>query len=674
MKMCKYIKKKNIWILIIIFLAILFLQSMIFMSFDDYGYGSLSYVIGNKYNSNGGVSYSIIDIFKFLKETYFEWAGRILGQFMLIQSLQIGEWFIKLIQAIIIFITLLLGTKVFCNNKHTTKMIFTVAIFFCIPVKILKLSLFWYAASTIYFWPFLFFIIGLYLIKKEINGIKQGLLFILGVMAGLSQEQVGLAFCAFLFIVILWDYIIKNKTIEKQKIIFFIGIIIGYLILVIAPGNFVRMSDSSSRGMLEKGIISIFYLSLKMILPNLVAMSRTLIYTFIIGLVSLLLYEKSFEIKWIEKSKKVTLILLIFTQILLLVDTNEYNNITLYIVQIINIVILIIGIFMVAFLCENELIISLIVAAITSLIPIIVSPYFVDRMLLPMYVFYVFLLISLLEKAILDNKDKDYLRKMPLYIILFMGICGYSCITYGYFQNSIPKNLNNHILKQVKNEINNGKDISSVYLYKNINEIYTGTQPYEIDYTHDIKSYFDIPEEIQIIFEPLPEKNVFKLLYMILKDGNKEIQNLKFISEIDTINHKKDISNKLVGAYALEAYSDNSFYWIQRNSRFNIKNKDITKKGLKIILDIPKENILQANKCINEINTKIYINNQLVKDLYLQDGYQEINISSHELLDIGNDKYIINIKSDFDFSPSEIGINRDSRRFFAKVYYVGANI
>lgn len=143
---------KKLLVLALIFIAILLLQSMIFMSFDDYGYGALKYSIGDKYNILGGTDYSNKDIFLFLKETYFKWAGRILGQFVLIKCLQTGEMFIKFIQSIMIFITLTVGIKVFADNKSYINNVFLVSvIFFAIPVRILTLSLFWYAASTIYF-------------------------------------------------------------------------------------------------------------------------------------------------------------------------------------------------------------------------------------------------------------------------------------------------------------------------------------------------------------------------------------------------------------------------------------------------------------------------------------------------------------------------------------------
>jgi len=677
-KIDKYVNKK-ILILSGIFLAILFLQSMIFMSFDDYGYAALKYVIGNKFNPNGGMDYSTIDILRFLKETYFQWSGRILGQFMLIKSLQIGEWFIKLMQAIIIFITLIMSTKVFCNNEnYNKKIVFMTAIFFCIPVSIMKLSLFWYAASTIYFWPFMFFVLGLYLIEREVSKQKKMLIliliFILGIMSGLSQEQVGLAFCSCMFIVILWNYIIKNKLNFSREVLFFVGIVIGYIILIIAPGNVVRMSDRSSGGMLEKNIILVIYNALKMLLPNLILVSKSLIYNFIVAFTIFLLYKRKFKINWIEKSKQLVLVLLLFTQILLLIDISQYHKIVLYGAQISNIIILVMGILMIALLYEDKKLAGLIVASVSSLIPILASPYFVDRMLLPIYVCYVFIFAILLDKTILQDQNNIIgWKKVLCYIILIMGLTGYLCMIYGYFENSIPKNINNKIIKEAKKDIDEGKEISTIYLYRNINEMYTGTQPYELDYTSDIKSCYGIPQKVTMVFELFPVDNPWKALYLVLKGGNEELQRLRSVSEVNAMDNSEDISNLLFGFYNLEKYSDHAFYWAQKETKCNLKNDKITENGLKIILDVPKDNILQANTNLEYIEAKIYINDNFVKNVQLEEGKQEIKVKAQELPKVGDNIYKIELKSQFDFSPNEIGLNSDSRRFFAKIYYIGSD-
>lgn len=666
---------KKLLVLALIFIAILLLQSMIFMSFDDYGYGALKYSIGDKYNILGGTDYSNKDIFLFLKETYFKWAGRILGQFVLIKCLQTGEMFIKFIQSIMIFITLTVGIKVFADNKSYINNVFLVSvIFFAIPVRILTLSLFWYAASTIYFWPFAFFVLGLYLTKldKQKSYIGMFFIFLLGIASGLSQEQVGLAFCIFMFIIILLNYI-ETKSLQKsfKGIVFFSGIILGYLILIAAPGNFVRMSDATSNSMINKNILDLINDSFKTLIPNLLLVSRSLIYNCIIIFSVILLLKKNFENSYkFEKIKQILISIMVFTQVLLMVDITQYNNSVIYIVQILNIIVVIAVGFFISLLYKDNNIIALIIACFSSLIPILVSPYFVDRMLLPMFVFFVFILTVLIEKSV--ESYSSYFIKTMKYIMIIMGIAGYICITYGYFQNSIPRYINNCIIKDYKQELSEGKKINSIYLYKNINETYTGTQPYEVDYIDDIKSYYGINQKTDIIFQDFPIKNPWKALNFILKKGYRELEYIHVIKEINTSNNVEDISNYLFGYYNLEEYPDNNYYWVKKQSKCILKNNRIGKYGLKVVLDVPEENILKSNADMEKLHLDIYINDKLVANTQLSNGKQEIKINGKEIQN-NNNIYKVELKSNCDFSPVEAGINLDSRRFFAKIYYIGAD-
>lgn len=675
LKCRKIFKNLNVrfTILILLFIAILFLQSMIFMSFDDYGYGALKYSIGDKYNISGGTDYSNIDILLFLKETYFKWAGRVFGQFMLIKNLQIGETFIKFVQAIVIFITITVGVKVFSENKNYNRsLLLGSAVFFTIPVRILTLSLFWYAASTIYFWPFVFFVLGLYLIQsdKQKSNIWIVFIFILGIVSGLSQEQVGLSFCTFMFIRILLNYIQKNKENYFKEMVFFIGIILGYLILIAAPGNFVRMHDSTSNGIMDKSIMDLINNSLKNLLPNLLLASKSLIYNCIIIFSVILLLQKKFEhSNKIEKIKQIVIGIMIFTQVLLLVDVMQYPECMLYIMQIINIATLIIIGFLISLLYKDNNVIELIVACFSSLIPILVSPYFVDRMLLPMFVFYVFISMLLIEKSM--GLYNLYISKVIRYIMIAMGISGYICITYGYFQNSIPRNINNSIVKDYKQQLSEGKKINSIYLYKNINETYTGTQPYEVDYTSDIKSYYDIPQETDILFEDFPIKNTWNALNFILKKGYRELEYTYISKEINPSKNLEDISNNLFGYYNLGEYPDNNYYWVKKQSKCILKNKKIEENGLKVVLDVPKENILKSNANIEKLCLDIYVNDKLIANTQLKNGKQEIKVNGKEIPNNNNDTYKIELKSNCDFSPVEAEINLDSRRFFSKIYYIG---
>ena len=668
------INKKSLSMLII-FLSIILLQSMIFMSFDDYGYATISYAVGNQFNPNGGVDYSFFDVLKFLKATYMIWAGRIFDQFLLIECLKNGERFIQLIQTIVIFFTIFFTVKVFSKKENFIRnFVLVTMMFFSIPIIITKLSLFWYCASVIYFWPFLFFVLGLFLLKRKdwrkTNSFYKIILLALGIISGWSQEQVGMAFCVFMFTTICWEYIFDNKNINKNKILFFIGNIIGYSILMIAPGNFARMSTDSDKNFLLNSFEVV-----KELIWNFKYINNNIVYISIIAFLLILLNSRISKKESVEKLKKVSMIIIILTQIIIMIskftDIGKIN----YIALIFHFLFMIFAIIIYIVLYKDKIIAALSCAAVASLIPILISPYFVHRMLFPIYYINIIILLVLLENVQVNVEAIKYIKikNVMLYMILLVGVIKYSLTVYGYFENSIPKNINNKILREAKQKIDQGGAVDTIYLYKNMNERYTGTQPYEVDYTGSIKNYFKIPQNVNISFEPFPEDNPIKALKIINKKGIEGLENSTFIKEIDGLNSKKDLSKFLKGFYGLEVYENESFYWVQKNIECKLENDLISKNGLKIKFNVNKENLLKNNPDLKHIKWKIRINGIEVKEVDIMGGNQQISLHPNEFRIAQDNVYKIELQSNCDFSPKEIGNGDDGRRLFAQVYYIGNN-
>lgn len=673
-------KIKNLVILALAFISILLLQSMIFMSFDDYGYGALNYAVGNQFNQNGGVGYSIIDIFKFLQATYMVWAGRVFYQFLLILCLRQGEWFIQIVQSIVIFLTIFFTTKAFSKTDNFIRnFIIILALFFCIPIAITKLSLYWYCASVIYFWPFMFFMAGLCLIKK-MNNLQSNifytiLLAFLGIASGWSQEQVGMAFCTYLFINICLSYFEKNNSNYKNKIIFFIANVVGYILLIIAPGNFVRMSDGSSGEILKRGIFETIFEGIKAVIFSFKYVNLSIIYIAIIVCIILLLTNKESNNKVVEQLKKISLYIIIVSELIVIIGNIIDSAHIKYIAAAINIIFMLLCLIIYIVLYKDKILACIVCSASASLIPILVSPYFVDRMIFPLFYMLIIGLFVLIENIRLISKLENYKKSVKIVenILILYGFLSYMITLNGYFENSIPKNINNWILRESSKQINTGEKMGTINLYKNINEKYTGTQPYEVDYTESIKSYFNINQDVSISIQNFPEKNPLNALKILYKDGIKGLKDLNNVYEIDAVYNKMDVASKLIGFYNLESYPKNSFYWIEKDAICKLINDKISQNGIKLKIDVNREKLLMTlDKSIESPKIKIIVNDVEVREEELLDGKQEINIQPHEINGM-NDIYKIELKGNCDFSPQEIGEGEDSRRLYIKVLYIGNN-
>lgn len=651
-------KVKNIYF-VLIFL-ILALHSMIFMSFDDYAYATLTYGIGNKINSIGDMSYPWKDILIYLQEIYQVWAGRILGHGMLIASLKGGEWVIQLIQTMIIFVIIVYGVKVFLPGKNfKQKIVACIALFFCIPVYIAKLSVFWYAASTLYLWPFMFFILALYILenKKHVFGIFA--LAILGICAGLSQEQVGLSFLVYLMSDIIFDKFINKNEINKKKLYLLMCVFVGFIILFIAPGNFVRLNGDVNSSISNMSLISKLFKAVKVLLINLTSFHRTFIFNVLIILLTFNLNkvkEVGCSIK-IKKISKICMAILVCSQVLSLIDVRFYQHIIIGIVIPIQLITMIGATFILALCFKKQRVLLLLLGGLSSLIPVLVSPYFVDRMLLPLNIYYIFLIINLLFNYLDGGKCINNI--MYISILIFGGIC-YILTFKGYFDNSIPKNINNHILKEVAKQQAIGKPLDKVILYKNLNEIYTGTQPYEVDYTDWIKSYYGVSSEIDIDYMPLPNVNKFKLVLHLIKGG--ELSELYGLEALDENTEIEDIS--AIGIYPKEQIEGKNFYWI--SDYMSIIMNTPKDKTLRIRLENPEQifsSYIGLKPCI-----KIKVDGQEIESIYLNEGDQEIKVSLEHIQD---SNFKLEIEGNISFIPSQLGESLDSRELLTKVIYIG---
>ena len=137
------------------------------------------------------------------------------------------------------------------NNTNFWKfIIFTISIWFSLPT--ISETIIWTAGSTTYFWSFFVFIIYLtfskYILEnRKINHSNKiyinTLNIILSFLIGSSQEQLGFA----IIILLIYYYYLNNQNINKNNKIFIsisiFSALIGFIIMAVAPGNFVRLSN-----------------------------------------------------------------------------------------------------------------------------------------------------------------------------------------------------------------------------------------------------------------------------------------------------------------------------------------------------------------------------------------------------------------------------------------------
>lgn len=226
--MKKLLNEKNI-ILFTIFISMLALNYLYPYISDDYTYMY-------KYDNFERIK-NISDIFFSMKDHYFLWGGRVLAHslasvFLLLPK-NIFNICNSIMYTIFIYMIYLIGRR---NNKDNYNYLFIIhLLIWFINISFGEVTL-WLTGSCNYLWTSVIILLFLYLFHKENKNVI--IFSILGILAGMCNENFSLSI---IFVCILFVIFNKNYR-NKNNYIGIIFLIIGYLFLFLAPGNFIRAS------------------------------------------------------------------------------------------------------------------------------------------------------------------------------------------------------------------------------------------------------------------------------------------------------------------------------------------------------------------------------------------------------------------------------------------------
>ncbi|EJH5822782.1 hypothetical protein NED54_001009 [Escherichia coli] len=161
-------------------------------------------------------------------------------------------------------------------SKNKTAIIsFFIFLLYWVSNPSLGQTAFWIVGSANYLWTSLiviFFIRMTLKLKTAQNNapIKCLTIFIIGVFAGCSNENTSVTLVVLSAAIVIYYRIIDGRF---DKLIFsaFVGAFVGCVILILAPGNFVRASGSSLEAWRESSLISKLFTHINKTLPDVMA-------------------------------------------------------------------------------------------------------------------------------------------------------------------------------------------------------------------------------------------------------------------------------------------------------------------------------------------------------------------------------------------------------------------
>ena len=513
--MLKKENKKVLIVFIIFFLILCFQNHFMWLYHDDYGYAALSYTGDIFKLHNNGFNTSLIDLYNFCIYHYNNWGGRVLYFFFEGIIMHFGIHGFRLFQSVTFTLIFYYLYKIlsFILKKDDYKLaIFIACLYGVFELELIRDGVLWFTASNLYIIPLLPFLMFIYryVLNEKNKSIKDIVIaFILVFLASFSQEQVSAMVVAFIILYNL-DKIIKNKKFELKEIPVIISSLIGFVILLLCPGNKVRMGGSN-----EFYQLSIFSRLAKTIPDALMSNfgGDTRIFTFLFMISIAFLAFENLNNKKNKKFNKLNILSFISTVLIMIVSVFNsagyfryllymsesliYKAIVLLIITIQ--LLLIIYTIILYFYRKKEInIIRIFIASLGSQAVMLIAPYFPLRCVL-MFEIMSFLIIG--YAAYEFYKKHGYIFIIP--IILALSI-NYLSITYGYINNNEANAYNYKTLMNISKKIKQGEDVKSVTLKKLKDDRYSSCMPYEDGYDYIyryMKPYFKLPDDFIIDYK-----------------------------------------------------------------------------------------------------------------------------------------------------------------------------
>lgn len=243
--------------------------------------------------------------FKYVEWRYFDWSGRVSVESVLYFIFKDSGELWKIINPIVITIfayaisRIVLGRKEYQDRKNILLNSYICVGWLFISMAVLKASIFWMTGSINYLWPVTAGLLAIIpfrdaLIKEYKGKISMVLYLLPAIFAAFGQEQTTLVIVAFSTLINIYIFI-RDKKIYKYLIFQNVIMIIGAIVILLAPGNFNRNHIEMNNWLPNYLLYSkweIGFYGIQWLFNNLLNDCRV-IFMLLIAIVSIALYRKN---------------------------------------------------------------------------------------------------------------------------------------------------------------------------------------------------------------------------------------------------------------------------------------------------------------------------------------------------------------------------------------------
>lgn len=520
-------KTKKIMIFISCFFGFLILlqHHYVFMVFDDYGYVSLSY----KWTGNqAGMSYTLSDILDFLVWHYFNWGGRILCFFIEILVLRAGgSELIQIAQAVIILLISVVSGKIiaFVTKCDTwCSIALSLMLYGTINLITLRDGVYWYSASVSYVWPLLPLLGSIYfylLLQIEESFFRKCVTIFLVFIASFSQEQISVLVIVWIVAIIFFTFWEERNSKCKKNIPHYlygmaISAVLGGMITILAPGNFVRAAAARYDEFYSKSILERIAENIQSII-NINIGSYNWVFTLIMTIfcgVAVAIYLKNKKIYILTCGFSICFIMekllgIPFTMGIIVRFAWLFSFFCLLLIYY--------------YKRKNYLFFGMLVAGICSQGMMIISPTITIRCHTMMeFILHIVVVECIMSVYISETYKTKRICRICLGVCV-TGVCIYAAynssnITSGYRYNDEINMINHYKLLETKARYTAGDEVKEVDLYKLHDDSYANCMPYHSGYDFIevwMKNYYELPQDMYFAWH-----NIEDTIQWYIKSGN----------------------------------------------------------------------------------------------------------------------------------------------------------
>lgn len=233
--------------------------------------GGLLYYIHPEYSNTdmylGDYFSNISQVIEHAKLYYFNWGGRLLTGFVDPLMVISGKTFSAFITTLIYICIIILGLNLAVTDikeifLHPLILLILggIMLFYNRAMDLLLMRCMMDLYGFSFFLYLALFNIYRAIVEKKIE-IKNSIVFyisinVIGFLAGISHELIG---AWFIFQLLFYSFLkIKDRKIIIHNIKYFIGLICGYIICILAPGNFARTQQKHESGLNTSLLIRLY--------------------------------------------------------------------------------------------------------------------------------------------------------------------------------------------------------------------------------------------------------------------------------------------------------------------------------------------------------------------------------------------------------------------------------